>query len=373
MFTYLKILFILLISPSMGLSKIKPPDPFSQIETAISQDDLKSLKKNLPLQNIDIKNQKGMTPLHISILQEKEKISKWLIQNKASVHTPTNSGKTPLHIACAKMNFNLVRLLVKKYKANVNVQDSKKRTPLHYLLQKNYLAPSPEDENKKLKIAQFLLKNKANPNVRDASGQHPFSYIAHSGYPKIAKLFIKKKVNLNAVNKSNQNFLIQTIVGAGYFKRKQKYFNHSRVVHLILNQKININSQDHHSYSALHYAVENKLINITQKILHKKPNLNLQTMEGWTALHIAAGKGSLEIVEILIQAGAKVDIKDRSGTPPLYFAIGYGDKKVVSSLLKANALSIVDNQIKGADVFGLNKKQIKTLKELVQKLQKPKK
>lgn len=358
------LLNIFLIYSSYGFSQ-NSSESFPLVKKAIEKNDLKSLKTLLSGENINMQDEQGYTPLHTAIFMNKKKIAEWILENKADVHAKTKNGRTALHIASSKASTDIVKLLIQKYKANVNALDKNQKTPLHHLLQITYLNPHLNDEKKRIPIAQLLLKNKANPNLKDFLSETPLHIATHSGYAQMTTLLLAHKANVNAINKPKQTPLHQAIIGASYFKKRKKFLHHNKVVDLLLKKNPKINAQDASTYSALHYAAEHGLTYIVNKLLDKKANINLQTKEGWTALHMASGSGHLPVVETLIKKNARVDIQDKNGTPPLYFAVGYGSKEIVALLLKSNALTIVDDKIVGASF--LNKKQEEKLKNLLQK------
>lgn len=76
-----------------------------------------------------------------------------LLRAGAIKDTKTNSGYTPLHIACHQGHINMVRLLI-EHGAEVNPVTSAGYTPLHQAAQQGHVL-----------VINLLLKNKANPNA----------------------------------------------------------------------------------------------------------------------------------------------------------------------------------------------------------------
>ena len=112
--------------------------------------------------------------------------------------TDPYSSMAPLHIAVAKGQKNVVRLLIKRG-ANVNVKDSKNKTPLDYIkmlktLQNNNIIKLLNKDTVK-KTIRNITRTLAHPNV----GFSPAvaSLIALTGLKKnereIAKRLLKKR------------------------------------------------------------------------------------------------------------------------------------------------------------------------------------
>lgn len=80
--------------------------------------------------DLNLPDDKGKTPLHVSILSRHSFAATFLIQQNAIVNAANQEGKTPLHIGSHFGNSDLVDLLLKAG-AGVNAVDVNNRTPLH--------------------------------------------------------------------------------------------------------------------------------------------------------------------------------------------------------------------------------------------------
>jgi len=130
--------------------------------------------KNLELTEILIK--KGFnindttdikfTPLHFASYYNLPKIVQLLFQKKAETNIKTKKeGEIPLHLACRKGNFEIVKLLVNNknssYINNINIQKSDNKTSLHLAATTSSLC------------TQILLKNNANTDLKDNNEDLP--------------------------------------------------------------------------------------------------------------------------------------------------------------------------------------------------------
>ncbi|KAL9658090.1 hypothetical protein ABK040_013004 [Willaertia magna] len=126
-------------------------------------------------------------------------LAKMLLRRKVNINYQDKKGRTPLHYAVINENHNLIQLLLKN-NANPNIQDNKrKKTPLHYC-----------GTNKKL-LSILLDNDETDSNVQDIDGKTILHYITGNylfGYykrnSKLISLLLKKKPNtdINIKDKS---------------------------------------------------------------------------------------------------------------------------------------------------------------------------
>ena len=136
---------------------------------------------------VNIQDQSGYTPLHLSIEEGNENLCSLLLKHNADVNIQDKSGYTPLHLSIKEGNENLCRLLL-KHNADLNIQDESGNTPLHW-------CAFNSDEN----LCRLLLKHNADVNIQDNGGCTPLHLSAlNSSYSEIIDLLVKYGVqNIN--------------------------------------------------------------------------------------------------------------------------------------------------------------------------------
>lgn len=111
---------------------------------------------------INAKDQKGCTPLMISIYHQYQEAALYLIKTGAAVNVQDSDGDTALHFAAGFVpNIVIVKALLASG-ANIQATNKKKRTPLHVAVR-----------HEKQEILQELITQGADVWAADKDGQWP--------------------------------------------------------------------------------------------------------------------------------------------------------------------------------------------------------
>ena len=113
--------------------------------------------------NLNIKDNFGNTPLHLSIISDNMNSIKILTLKGADVNIKNNEGNTPLHIAARFGNVDTAKILLKSG-ADVNSKNNDGLTPLHVA-----------SANGHIKMAEFLIKNGSDINAKNNKGETPLN------------------------------------------------------------------------------------------------------------------------------------------------------------------------------------------------------
>ena len=130
--------------------------------------------------SLSIPNHNGVLPVHTACCYHSLDIVKMVSEGQVDLNSQTQSGETPLHIACKKGKTEVVRYLVDVKKCDQNVQNDDGELPLHIACR--YRAPHE------------LVKLVSNCNV-DAttkSGDTPLHYVVRSHSTNV---FVGEPVN----------------------------------------------------------------------------------------------------------------------------------------------------------------------------------
>lgn len=298
--------------------------------------------------NINCKSAIGITPLHYAVKSGDIELTNLLIEKKADLNAQKYGVRknelddTPLHIASIEGNYKIAEKLLKSG-ANPNIKGGLGRTPLH-----NY--------NKDSRTIKLLIDYGANVNLTDCFGNTPametsnseklrllikagakldilnekgetalnlatntnvikilleegmkiepyalfsilrYQYNSAEAKLSILSLFIEKGANLN-IKKGGATILHYLAhVGITDDKQLEQYPN---VLELL--QVIDVNVQDIHKETALHWAAYNNAVNWAKILVNNNANIFIRNNEKKTALDIAKQEKSIELENFLIE------------------------------------------------------------------------
>ena len=101
----------------------------TNLHSAAKQGDAKQVRKLLAEGlNVNSLSKSGHTPLHISALWDKRRVTGLLVKNGAKVNAINSSGQTPLHLAARRGHIKMVKFLLSRG-ANPWIKDRSRRTP----------------------------------------------------------------------------------------------------------------------------------------------------------------------------------------------------------------------------------------------------
>lgn len=154
------------------------------IINAILDDDLR-LTKLLLARGVDVnsKDKYGWTPLFHSVKHNNLTITSFLLgyganPNIFSIDVLGVKKITPLHLAAAQGNLDIIKLLL-AYDANIDASGDDGNTPLHR---------ATEDSNN-LDAVQELISRKADVNAKNRKGRTPLMLCCHE--PKMVDILVK--------------------------------------------------------------------------------------------------------------------------------------------------------------------------------------
>lgn len=237
------------------------------------------------------------------------------------------SGATPLMVAAARGNAEIVALLIGA-KARVNIRRTKYgETALILAAQEGHLG-----------IVRDLLNAKANVNAKAMAGYTALMAASHSLHLEIVQTLIAAGADVNAKTTDGNVALTsacspernQLISGAP----ESRYAGLAR---LLLAAGADANVPDSEGWTPLICASRAGLSEVVKDLLAAGAEVNARTDFGFTALMMALSFGRAEIARLLLAAKADVHAATESGDTALIYASGSGYLDVAQSLLDAGA------------------------------------
>ena len=189
-----------------------------------------------------------------------------------------NFGVTPLHISSFSNKPEMVSLFIEN-NADINNQDVYGLTPLHTAL-----------INKAYESA--LILNSANNNL-DNSLTSEGDTILHTcimaGYSDLFTAFLSKGADINKQNDDGETPILYAIKAGNLDFCKS-----------LIDNGADINTPTKDGSTPIHYAAIEEHTSILQLLLNNDVKVNVKDEDGETPLHLAANSGSKEVLKLLL-------------------------------------------------------------------------
>lgn len=336
--------------------------------------------------DMDAQNGMWRTPLHCAVAQDRVAVCQALVDFGASLTLRDNQGKSALDYACLYHHDALVRILATHERANpsdtdetgltalhwahgktavdtlvdagsdVNTQDRRERSPLHYLYAKNniticallnrganinatdaqlqtplHLATKRKDDPD---LVRFMILRGANIGARDIRGKTPLHMAAQRGRVAVTRILMAKGQDPNLQSLKGMSAI--TLAAAN---------GHLCTVNAIMfsGRNVLLNARDELGQTPLHYTARKKYVAVTVKLLRAEADPNIRSNNGMSPIDIAVIEGQQKTLEAMIQHGADVTDADNIGQTPLHHAAQHGNAEAAGTLINAGADPVARN------------------------------
>ena len=301
--------------------------------------------------NPNVQNREGDTPLHIACCMKLLDIIKHLLQKKCITNIPNKKGETAqdipltedgdrlLHIACQWGDVNIVEYLINDEGCDPNVQNISKNTPLHFTVMYGQVHYTT--------TIQLLSCKECNLNIQNEKGHTPLHIACYWKSLNIVRHFLERRCSTNIPNKKGEaaqdiplnedgdcllhiacqwgdvGIVRYLITDEGCDTNSQSSLSENSPLHIAVKHKqddaivqllsykvCNLNVQNEHGDTALHFAVRqrNQLL-----LANEQCNSKVQNKECDTPQHIACCSKSLHIVRLLLERKCSTNIPNKNG------------------------------------------------------------
>lgn len=250
-----------------------------------------------------------------------------LLENGADPFGPDSHQRTPLHLAAALGQIELLRALLARG-CNPNARDSHGRTPLFAAL---------EHEQQAVPLVRALIAHGADPEVSDAHGETPLGRgLAQAHAP------IRHWLDWGSTDRGRwpparklRDEDLPAAAAAGAVTAVQR----------LLELDLPVDARDGQGASALLHAAGAGHVDIAGLLLDAGADPGLIAQSGMTALAAAVSARRENLVTLLLERGAAVDQRLPGDTTALMVACAMGFADMAERLLAAGAdIHLVDGQ-----------------------------
>jgi ankyrin repeat protein len=145
--------------------------------------------------DLEVKDERGWTPLMIAAANGKEKLTHLLIHSGARLMSKDVNGFTPLHWAAFKGMSNIVELLISK-EVDIDAQSKFKWTPLMQACTRGHL-----------EVCSILVAAGANLDLANSEGSTALQIASSKGFHGIVELLSASGAGPNANDKNDSSSL----------------------------------------------------------------------------------------------------------------------------------------------------------------------
>ena len=238
-----------------------------------------------------------------------------------------NKGRSALHIACDVGDPELVSTLLIHSNVDINAQDEKGKTPLHYVLERK-MSQKIYQEN----IVRILLSyEQCDINVVDINGCTPLEVALYKQNFKIVKMLQFLTKHASNVNEYTMQLHLACARG-----------DCDSVHTMLYDAKFRAALQSRNVITALHISCashgasssSHKWKTIIKELLaHPHCQVSATDNYGRNALHIACIHGSSKMTSLLLSLDQSViNIQDVKGRTPLHYACMHSNTCIKSLL-----------------------------------------
>ena len=266
--------------------------------------------------DINMKDERGLTPLIIGAALGQTEIVKLLLEKGADVNARDNRiGAMAIMVASDKGHVDIIKLLIENG-ADINAKDNNSSTPLMIAAEKG-----------QVKAAKFLIENGADINAgNNLLGAMPIGIASDKGHVDIIKLLIENGADIGAKDKNGATPLM---IAA---EKDQP-----EVINFFIENGADINVRDNYGGTPLMAASYYGHMDIVRLLIEKGADVNAKDKNGGTTLMVASYYGRTDIIKLLIEKGADVNAKRNDGTTAIEIAKTMGQSGIAEMLKGAGA------------------------------------
>ncbi|KAH0490035.1 hypothetical protein TgHK011_001520 [Trichoderma gracile] len=310
----------LLLERDPTCASIPDDDGETAIWIAADQGHLEVVRLLVKCHDVDINapaTEYMRTPIHQAVDNGHADIVKLLLDVNAEHDQPDDDNVTPLWIAAAQGDDEIVQILIEKG-ANLEIASiDLNRRPIHLAALNGHV-----------EVVERLLEAGAqvdpHKNSPDDTAPSPLWLAAAEGHFEVAELLVQKGADINFSFHPSKLFPLHEAALNGC----------ADMVSLFIKNGADVDARAKYDWSPLMIAAHKNHIGIIDLLLEQNANVNAEKKDGATALWIASDEGHVQVIQKLFDKGAK-SLADRAlQRRPIHQAAQNGHLEAVKLLLR---------------------------------------
>lgn len=285
--------------------KITADDVLEELKnTTFNENKIKSMLQHI---NINHKNQKLQTFLHLIIIENRIESVKWLIHNGINYNAADAEGETAIMLACKYGYSDAIAQLLKKHDINVDFKNHHNFTAIDFAILNNHF-----DAYKKMKARIHSINDR---NEKNLTLLH--LAIKAQNYKVIDDLFNDKKFNINNeilfyqysyIDKSMLNIILSKFENIKYedqlgrnilFYVVQNGIGSEDIFHTLISKGLDINCIDKEG--------NNLLLHLIQLIINKNKEFE-KSEDDDSEKHTIEIKNLINFIPVILEKGINTEV-----------------------------------------------------------------
>lgn len=245
-----------------------------------------------------------------------------LTENGTDIETFDANGWTPLHIATAQDNSDILRHLLCQFSENIDVRGKQmnRDTPLSYAAL-----------NGKADAIEILLEFGANVHARDNCNYTPIMMAAYERHAKAVSKLLRGGANPNdEADFSGSALLLAS--GTGGWRLP--------TLRALIEGGANVKPQHPNGFTPIHNIAEFGSEDEMAYLIEQGCEVDSPQYDGFTPLVTAIHKSKRECVRLLLDAGADLNRIINKGFRPVHFAAKCPNWQIMQMLLEKGGVHI---------------------------------
>ena len=328
------------------------------------------LKHSIDHLDLNLRNEKGISPIHHCCIHGNVRMIKALIKAGADINVTDPEGWTALHISAASGNLEICQQLLKSgadvfartnnnelpidFCSDISIRNILKKLMVlfeHALLTRRYSQnraaaaeiPSYLQTRSRHIASSKLLKPilKTGRNARWSTSSVSSSSSSSSACSSCDEESDSSSFSSDSRTKHSVKFSVNTL-----FKHFLKENDHVQLEELLKNNVIpGLDKLDSKGLSPIHWAVINGFTECVYILVKYGANIEKQDPHGWTALHAAVAINNLDCVKTLIERNANIFALTSSGESVYDLTTDKGTKNVLNNYAYFYFQNLISKQL----------------------------